>query len=227
MPYVADPSGVLPEARAFWVRSPGRGQILPVAPPEPGSGDVVVRTLRSGVSRGTRRSSSGGGVPPSQHVAMRSREVEKFCPRPRACETRPGQAGVVRSGGGNRGRPARRNSDRTTRHPHQHHRERRQQARRAPTPSLARSKYPVRVRESLIGEPSGNARRLTSSAVEYVGSRNVVTTPPSRRLGRRASRVDQGLRDPDCHARCPRAARRSGAVRSHSGRRRGGGLRRG
>jgi hypothetical protein len=59
MPYVADPSGVLPEARAFWVRSPGRGEILPVAPPEPGSGDVVVRTLRSGVSRGTRRSSSG------------------------------------------------------------------------------------------------------------------------------------------------------------------------
>jgi hypothetical protein len=116
-----------------------------------------------------------GGVPPSQHVAMRSREVEKFSPRPRACETRPGQAGVVRSGGGNRGRPARRNSDRTTRHPHHHHRQRRQQARRAPTPSLARSKYPVRARESLIGEPSGNARRLTSSALEYVGSRNVVT----------------------------------------------------
>ena len=38
-------------AQAFWIRSPGQGEIRPVALPEPGDGDVVVRTLRSGVSR--------------------------------------------------------------------------------------------------------------------------------------------------------------------------------
>ena len=37
---------------AFWV-SPGRGEIRPVTVPEPGPGQVRVRTLRSGVSRGT------------------------------------------------------------------------------------------------------------------------------------------------------------------------------
>ncbi len=41
------------DAHAYWLRAPGRGEILPVALPEPGPGDVVVRTLRSGVSRGT------------------------------------------------------------------------------------------------------------------------------------------------------------------------------
>jgi hypothetical protein len=42
---------VLDDAHAFWLRAPGRGEIRPVALPEPGSGDVMVRTLRSGVSR--------------------------------------------------------------------------------------------------------------------------------------------------------------------------------
>ena len=40
-------------AAAFWLREPGCGEIRPVRLPEPGPGDVVVRTLRSGISRGT------------------------------------------------------------------------------------------------------------------------------------------------------------------------------
>ena len=52
------------DARAYWLCSPGRGEIRPVALPEPGRGDVVVRTLRSGVSRGTESLVFRGGVPP-------------------------------------------------------------------------------------------------------------------------------------------------------------------
>ena len=51
------------DARAFWLRAPGRGEIRPVALPEPGRGDVVVRTLRSGISRGTETLVFRGGVP--------------------------------------------------------------------------------------------------------------------------------------------------------------------
>ncbi|HEV3377430.1 MAG TPA: hypothetical protein VG126_09145 [Thermoleophilaceae bacterium] len=35
---------MLDEAHAFWLRRPGRGEIRSVALPEPGTGDVVVRT---------------------------------------------------------------------------------------------------------------------------------------------------------------------------------------
>src|SRR6186997_3333768 len=63
---------MLDEAQAFWLRGPGQGEIRPVALPDPGSGDVVVRTLRSGVSRGTETLVFRGGVPPSQYAAMRA-----------------------------------------------------------------------------------------------------------------------------------------------------------
>ena len=50
-------------ARAFWLREPGCGEIRPVKLPEPGRDDVVVRTLRSGVSRGTETLVfRGGGI---------------------------------------------------------------------------------------------------------------------------------------------------------------------
>ena len=57
-------SPLLPDAHAFWLSAPGRGEIQPVALPDPGIGDVVVRTLRSGVSRGTETMAFRGGVPP-------------------------------------------------------------------------------------------------------------------------------------------------------------------
>jgi len=73
---------VLDQAHAFWLRGPGRGEIRPVALPEPGSGDVVVRTLRSGVSRGTETLVFRGGVPPSQYAAMRAPFQEGDFPGP-------------------------------------------------------------------------------------------------------------------------------------------------
>src|ERR671925_1436098 len=73
---------VLDEAHAFWLRGPGRGEIRPVALPEPGHGDVVVRTLRTGVSRGTETLVFRGGVPPSQHAAMRAPFQEGDFPAP-------------------------------------------------------------------------------------------------------------------------------------------------
>ena len=60
------------EAHAFWLSAPGRGEIRPVALPEPGDGDVVVRTLRSGISRGTETLVFRGAVPPGQYDAMRA-----------------------------------------------------------------------------------------------------------------------------------------------------------
>jgi hypothetical protein len=60
------------EARAFWLREPGVGEIREVALREPGRDDVVVRTLRSAVSRGTESLVFGGHVPVGQHELMRA-----------------------------------------------------------------------------------------------------------------------------------------------------------
>jgi threonine dehydrogenase-like Zn-dependent dehydrogenase len=59
-------------ARAFWLREPGVGEIRSVPLPEQGPDDVVVRTLRSGISRGTEGLVFRGGVPPSQYGIMRA-----------------------------------------------------------------------------------------------------------------------------------------------------------
>ena len=69
-------------AAAFWVTEPGRGQIRPVTLPEPGPDDVLVRTLRTGVSRGTETLVFGGHVPESQHAAMRAPFQEGDFPGP-------------------------------------------------------------------------------------------------------------------------------------------------
>ena len=61
-----------PPAYAFWIRAPGEGEIRPVAVPRPGPDDVEVRTLFSGVSRGTETLVFRGGVPESQFAAMRA-----------------------------------------------------------------------------------------------------------------------------------------------------------
>jgi threonine dehydrogenase-like Zn-dependent dehydrogenase len=60
------------DALAFWLCEPGVGEIRPVSLPEPGPDDVVVRTLRSGVSRGTETLVFRGGVPRSQYELMRA-----------------------------------------------------------------------------------------------------------------------------------------------------------
>ena len=60
------------DALAFWLREPGVGEIWPAPLPEPGPDDVFVRTLRSGVSRGTETLVFRGGVPASQYAAMRA-----------------------------------------------------------------------------------------------------------------------------------------------------------
>jgi NADPH:quinone reductase-like Zn-dependent oxidoreductase len=60
------------DALAFWLREPGVGEIRPTLLDEPGPGEVFVRTLRSGVSRGTETLVFRGGVPASQYAAMRA-----------------------------------------------------------------------------------------------------------------------------------------------------------
>ena len=60
------------EALAFWLREPGAGEIRPVALAAPGPDEVMVRTLRSAVSRGTEALVFDGRVPPSQYDAMRA-----------------------------------------------------------------------------------------------------------------------------------------------------------
>jgi threonine dehydrogenase-like Zn-dependent dehydrogenase len=70
------------EAEAFWLRAPGVGEIRPVALPEPGRDQVMVRTLRSGVSRGTETLVFRGGVPPGQYAAMRAPYQEGDFPGP-------------------------------------------------------------------------------------------------------------------------------------------------
>lgn len=70
------------EALAFWVREPGEGEIRPVRLPEPGSDDVTVRTLRSGISRGTETLVFRGRVPEGQYAAMRAPFQEGDFPGP-------------------------------------------------------------------------------------------------------------------------------------------------
>jgi NADPH:quinone reductase-like Zn-dependent oxidoreductase len=69
-------------AHAFWLRAPGIGEIRPVTLPEPGRDEVMVRTLRSGVSRGTETLVFRGGVPPGQYAAMRAPFQEGDFPAP-------------------------------------------------------------------------------------------------------------------------------------------------
>lgn len=71
-----------PSAEAFWVVEPGRGEIRGVSLPEPGPDEVLVRTLRTGVSRGTETLVFSGRVPESQYDAMRAPFQEGDFPGP-------------------------------------------------------------------------------------------------------------------------------------------------
>ncbi|CAM5364337.1 Zinc-binding alcohol dehydrogenase OS=Streptomyces tendae OX=1932 GN=GUR47_02070 PE=4 SV=1 [Streptomyces tendae] len=59
-------------ARAFWLEAPGRGAVREVELGEPGADEVLVRTLFSGVSRGTETLVFDGRVPGNQYSAMRA-----------------------------------------------------------------------------------------------------------------------------------------------------------
>ncbi|MEV5318851.1 zinc-binding alcohol dehydrogenase [Streptomyces sp. NPDC052687] len=69
-------------ARAFWLTAPGRGEIRDAALADPAEGEVVVRALWSGVSRGTETLVFRGGVPRSQYAAMRAPFQEGDFPGP-------------------------------------------------------------------------------------------------------------------------------------------------
>jgi threonine dehydrogenase-like Zn-dependent dehydrogenase len=59
-------------AHAYWIREPGVGELRAEALPTPGPDEVLVATRYSGVSRGTEALVFRGGVPASQHAAMRA-----------------------------------------------------------------------------------------------------------------------------------------------------------
>jgi threonine dehydrogenase-like Zn-dependent dehydrogenase len=70
------------DARAFWVRSPGAGEIRSVMLPKPGPDEVLIRTLCSGISRGTESLVFRGEVPASQYAVMRAPFQEGDFPGP-------------------------------------------------------------------------------------------------------------------------------------------------
>jgi NADPH:quinone reductase-like Zn-dependent oxidoreductase len=70
------------DAKAFWLRAPGRGELRSVALPDPGPDEVVVRTLVSGISRGTETLVFEGRVPQDQYEAMRAPFQEGDFPGP-------------------------------------------------------------------------------------------------------------------------------------------------
>jgi len=70
------------DALAYWLREPGVGEIRPVRVPDPGEGEVRVRTLRTGVSRGTETLVFRGAVPEDQYATMRAPFQEGDFPGP-------------------------------------------------------------------------------------------------------------------------------------------------
>jgi 2-desacetyl-2-hydroxyethyl bacteriochlorophyllide A dehydrogenase len=70
------------DAHACWLRSPGRAEIRPVTLSDPGPEEVLVRTLHSGISRGTETLVFQGGVPASQYAVMRAPFQEGDFPGP-------------------------------------------------------------------------------------------------------------------------------------------------
>ncbi|MEV6840568.1 dehydrogenase [Streptomyces sp. NPDC051133] len=69
-------------ARAFWLRSPGHGELRDLTLAEPAADEVLVRALYSGVSRGTETLVFRGQVPENQHAAMRAPFQEGDFPGP-------------------------------------------------------------------------------------------------------------------------------------------------
>ncbi len=60
------------QAEAYWLLEPGQGEIRAEPLPAPQAGEALVRTLYSGISRGTESLVFRGEVPPSEYRAMRA-----------------------------------------------------------------------------------------------------------------------------------------------------------
>lgn len=60
------------QSLAFWVASPGRGELRTETLPVTGDGELRIKTLYSGVSRGTESLVFGGHVPPGEYERMRA-----------------------------------------------------------------------------------------------------------------------------------------------------------
>lgn len=69
-------------ARAFWVQAPGRGEIRDMDLPAPETGQALVGSRYSGISRGTETLVFDGGVPANQHGVMRAPFQEGDFPGP-------------------------------------------------------------------------------------------------------------------------------------------------
>lgn len=69
-------------ARQFWVRTPGRGEIVAATLPPRQADQALVRALYTGISRGTESLVFRGEVPTSQHQAMRAPFQEGDFPGP-------------------------------------------------------------------------------------------------------------------------------------------------
>ena len=69
-------------ARALWTTAPGRAELRPAALRAPTEGEVLVRTLFSGLSRGTERLVLEGRVPQSEHARIRAPLQEGDFPFP-------------------------------------------------------------------------------------------------------------------------------------------------
>lgn len=67
---------------AFWVTEPGRGEIRRASLRDPEADEVLVRTTRSAISRGTETLVFRGGVPVDQHSTMRAPFQEGDFPGP-------------------------------------------------------------------------------------------------------------------------------------------------
>ena len=59
------------DERSFWVAAPGRGEVRSAPGRNPNDGEVAIRALASGVSRGTEALVFQGRVPESQYAIMR------------------------------------------------------------------------------------------------------------------------------------------------------------
>jgi threonine dehydrogenase-like Zn-dependent dehydrogenase len=69
-------------ARALWFTSPGESSVSSVTLADPGPDEVLVRTLHSGISRGTETLVFRGGVPENQYEVMRAPFQEGDFPWP-------------------------------------------------------------------------------------------------------------------------------------------------